>query len=131
LADPCDTPPALTIKHLYIALFRIIQTGLTGREEIIQTKEILRKIEKSRADDDQLLAAAIQWLAYMDQRNPPSDMEAQETGIASKLIDWAVTTPLCREELDSNIEKLKTLKSETTATLRKLKIGTHLSLSED
>lgn len=131
LSDPCDTPPAPTVKHLYIALFKIIQTGVTGREEIIQTKETLQKIEKSKAASDQFLVAAVEWLDYMDQRNHSLDVEANEIGIASKLIDWAVTTPMCREDLDINIEKLKTLKSETTATLRKLKIGASLSLDED
>lgn len=127
LADPCDSPPSLTIKHLYIALLKIIQTDISEKEEQDRMRETLRKIEKSPAGNGNIITTTVEWLRYMDSKNIVSE-DVDEIGVASRLIDWAVTTTICREDLDSNVEKLKILKSENTATIKTLRSGTPLPL---
>jgi hypothetical protein len=128
LADPCDTPPALTIKHLYVALLKIIQTSIADIDEQDRTKETLRKVEKSAAGDQGILnndifMATVLWLTYMDPHHCPDAYKADEIEVASKLIDWAACTTICREDLDAKIEKLKFLKSENAATVKTLRSG--------
>ena len=120
LADPCDTPPSLTMKHLYVALLKIIQTDVVDQEIQDQMRETLRLVEKSASGNENILTAIIEWLTYMDPKHlPPSD----EIGVASQLIDWATATTVCRDELDANIEKLKLLKSENTTATKTLRSG--------
>ena len=121
LADPCDALPSLTIKHLYVALLKIIQTDITNRDEQNRIKDTLRQIEKSPAGSDSIFTAALEWLDYMDSTCPPPD--GNQVAVASKMIDWAIGTIVCRDELDIDFEKLKTLKSENTAAIKKLKSG--------
>jgi hypothetical protein len=100
---------------------KIIQIDLDEKEEQERMRDTIRQVEKSTSGDENILAATIQWLKYMDPKY--SAAEADEIGVASKLIDWAVGTSICRDELDSNIEKLKALKSENLATLKTLRSG--------
>ena len=72
LADPCDTLPSLTIKHLYVALLKIIQTDITDQDIQDQMKETLRLVEKSASGNENILTATIEWLTYMDSKHPPS-----------------------------------------------------------
>ena len=120
LADPCDSPPALTIKHLFIALLKIIQTNIINEEEQSHLKDTIRQIEKSAAGDEKILTAVVEWLRYVDTKKTP---ENDEMGVACILIDWAIGTALCRDELDADLEKLKALKSENAATLKTLRSG--------
>jgi hypothetical protein len=122
LADPCDLPPSLTIKHLYVALLKIIQSDLTVKEDQERMKDTLKRVEKSVAGSENILAAATEWLNEMDKNHPVQ--ETDEITVASKLIDWAVGTTVCREEIDANVEKLKTLKAENLAAVKTLKTGT-------
>lgn len=121
LADPCDTLPSLTIKHLYVALLKIIQTDITDQDIQDRMKETLRLVEKSASGNEIILTATIEWLTYMDPKHPPP---SDETSVASQLIDWATATTVCRDELDANIEKLKLLKSENATTMKTLRSGT-------
>ena len=83
-------------------------------------KETLRRVEKSAAGNENILAATIEWLKHMDSKHcTPSN----ELGVATNLIDWAISTTLCRGELNGELEKLKTLKSETTASMKTLRSG--------
>jgi hypothetical protein len=122
LADPCDLPPSLTIRHLYAALLKIIQSDLTVKEDQERMTETLKRVEKSGGDIEKILAAAIEWLNEMDKSHPMSEVD--EITVASKLIDWAVGTTICREEIEANVEKLKTLKAENVAAVKTLKTGT-------
>jgi hypothetical protein len=124
LGDLCDSPPPLTIKHLFLGLFKIIQLHLTDNDEQDRLKDTLRQIEKSPAGSENILNAAIQWLGYMD--NKYSSPENDEMDVACGLIDWAICTTICRDELDADIEKLKTLKAENTAALKTLRTGNFL-----
>jgi hypothetical protein len=121
LSDPCETPPAITIKHLYIALLKIIQTDLAETEEQDRMKETIRTIEKCASGHENILAAATEWLKYMDPKHLPA--EDNEIAVASKLVDWASCTSTCREEFDNNIEALKTLQKENLATVKTIKTG--------
>jgi hypothetical protein len=125
LADPCESYPSLTIKHLFAALFKIIQTSI-DKDEQDYMKETLKKIEKSSAGHEIILATAKEWLVHMDDKTtlpPDTGSPEEEMSVASKLIDWAIGTATCRDDLDSNIEKLKSLKSENTATGKQLRTG--------
>ena len=121
LADACDTPPALTIKHLYAALLKIIQVDITAQDEAERMKHTLRQVEKSPAGHENILVAVMEWLTHMDSKHCPSADD--EIAVACKLIDWAISTSVCRDQLDANIEKLKTLKSENTAAVKALRSG--------
>jgi hypothetical protein len=121
MADPCDTPPSLTIKHLYAALLKIIQSDLTSKDDQERMKETLKRVEKSGSGSENVLAATVEWLNEMDAKHPVS--EDDEIVVACKLIDWAVGTTVCREEIDANVEKLKTLKSDNLAAVKTMKAG--------
>ncbi len=118
LAEPCDTPPSLTLKHLYVALLKIIQADIADKDIQDRMKETLRLVEKSASGNENILTATIEWLTYMDPKHPPP---SDGIGVASQLIDWAAATTVCRDELDANIEKLKLLKSETASTMKTLR----------
>ena len=118
LAEPCDTPPSLSIKHLYVALLKIVQADITDEDIQDQMKETLRLVEKSASGNENILTATIEWLTYMDPKHPPP---SDGIGVASQLIDWAAATTVCRDELDANIEELKLLKSETAGTMKTLR----------
>jgi hypothetical protein len=122
LSDPCETPPPLTIKHLYMALLKIIQTGLAEKEEQERMKETIRTIEKCASGHENILATTREWLKYMDPKHPPR--EGDEIFVASKLIDWALCTTVCRDELETNVETLKTLQKENLAAQKTLRTGT-------
>lgn len=108
------------MKHLFAALFKIIQVDLTEKDELELMKETLKKVEKSTAGHENILLATRDWLATMgDKLVPETEME-----VACKLIDWAVGTSVCRNEMESDIEKLKPLKSENVAALKTLRTGT-------
>jgi len=128
LSDPCETPPALTIKHFYIALLKIIQTGLAEEEVQERMKETIRTIEKCASGHENILAATREWLMYMDPKHPPA--EGDEILVASKLIDLALCTSVCRDELDNNVEALKTLQKENLATQKTLRTGTFAFFSK-
>jgi hypothetical protein len=125
LGDPCDIPSSLAIKHLLAALLKIIQVDLTENDEKELMKETLKKVEKTSAGNENILSTTRDWLATMgDKIVPETDME-----VACKLIDWAVGTSVCRTEMDSDIEKLRLLKSENTAAMKTLRTGIpHISL---
>src|ERR1700737_1318820 len=109
LADPCESCPSLTMKHLFAALFKIIQTSIVDKNDQDYMKEKLKKIEKSSAGHEIILVTAKEWLVHMDDKTtlPPSTgSPEEEMSVASKLIDWAIGTATCRDDLDSNIEKL-------------------------
>jgi hypothetical protein len=122
LSDPYEKPPALTIKHLYVALLKIIQNDLSENGEQERMKETIRAVEKSASGHENILAAAIEWLKFMDPKHPPQD-DDDEIAVASKLIGWAICTSTCRDELDKNIEALKTLQKENLATVKTMKTG--------
>jgi hypothetical protein len=122
LTDPCESPSPLTMKHLYVALLKIIQTDVIVKEDQDRMKETIRKIEKSAAGNENIITATIEWLTYMDPKHPPSTSD-NEIAIACRLIDWAIGTTICREDLESNIEKLRILKSENANTLKTLRTG--------
>lgn len=121
MADPCDTPPSLTIRHLYAALLKIIQSDLTEKDDQERMKQTLKRVEKSGAGSENVLGATVEWLNEMDPKHPISGDD--EIVVACKLIDWAVATTVCREEMDANVEKLRTLKSENLAAVKTLKAG--------
>jgi hypothetical protein len=106
------------MKHLFLALMRIVQCDVTMKDRAAVIKEIIRKIEKSPAGEEGIILAAKEWLGTVDSRNAD---EIDEITTASRLIDHAITTTTCRAELDVNLEKLKTLKSEHTAALKSLR----------
>jgi hypothetical protein len=118
-------PPSLPIKHLFVGLLKIIQSDLTQKEDQERMTETLRRVEKSVAGSENILAATIEWLNEMDKIHPVSGSD--EITVASKLIDWAVGTTVCREEIEANVEKLKSLKAENLAALKTLKTGTFQS----
>src|SRR5271156_4635881 len=66
LSDPYETLPALTIKHLYVGLLKIIQNDLSEKEEQERMKETIRTVEKSASGHENILAATKEWLRYMD-----------------------------------------------------------------
>jgi hypothetical protein len=105
-----------------VGLLKIIQSDLTQKEDQERMKETLRRVEKSIAGSENILAATIEWLNEMDKNHPVSG--GDEIIVASKLIDWAVGTTVCREEIEANVGKLKTLKAENLAALKTLKTGT-------
>jgi hypothetical protein len=108
------------MKHLFAALLKIIQVDLTEKDELDLMKETLKKVEKSTAGHKNILLATRDWLATMgDKLVPETEME-----VACRLIDWAVGTSVCRNEMDSDIEKLKTLKSENVTAIKTLRTGT-------
>lgn len=108
------------MKHLFAALLKIIQVDLTEKDELELMKETLKKVEKSAAGHENILLATRDWLATMgDKLASETEME-----VACKLIDWAIGTSVCRNEMDSDIEKLKTLKSENIAAIKALRTGT-------
>lgn len=107
------------MKHLFVALLKIIQVDLTEKDDQEVMKETLRKVEKSTAGHENVLIATKEWLATMGDKLVP-DTEMQ---IACKLIDWAVGTSVCRNDMESDIEKLRILKSETTAAMKTLRTG--------
>ena len=75
-------------------------------------------MEKSPAGDEMIPFAAKEWLSHIDSR---STDDATDLMIASRLIDHAIMTATCREEMDSNLEKLKSVKTEYTATVKSLR----------
>lgn len=82
-------------------------------------KDTLKKIEKSPAGHENVLAATVEWLTAM------GDTYIQETEmeIACKLIDWAAGTTVCRDDMESDIEKLRILKSENVTAIKALRTG--------
>ena len=110
-----------------MALLKIIQTGLVEKEEQERMKETIRTIEKCASGHENILAATREWLKYMDPKHPPR--EDDEIFVASKLIDWALCTAVCRDELETNVETLKTLQKETLAEQKTLRIGTSPHIS--
>jgi|SRR5271156_1936034 len=121
LADPCEQIPALTLRHLYTSLLKMIQLDIVEQEEQSMMKETLRKVEKSSSGSEISLNAIVEWLQFMD---PKHDVPNNEIRIACKLIDWAIGTFTCRSELETNVEKLKTIKSDHAANIKTLKTGT-------
>lgn len=105
------------MKHLYVALLKIIQVDIPAQEEE-RMKQTLKLVEKSPAGHENILKAVVEWLT-MDPKHIP---KADEAAAASKLIDRAIGTSVCRDELDAQIEKLKTLKSENSATAKALRL---------
>jgi len=128
LSDPCETPPPLTVKHLYIALLKIIQMDIAEKEEQERMRETIRAIEKCASGHENILAIAKEWLRYMDPKHPP--VEGDEILVASKLIDWALCTSVCRDELDQNVEALKTLQKDNVSTVKTLRTGTFHALQD-
>jgi uncharacterized membrane protein YkvA (DUF1232 family) len=125
LADPCDTPPALPMKHLFTALFRIIQTDLENRDEQDHTRETIRKVEKAASGADVIRESVVEWLTFMDPKVMARvEGEVDDLVLASMLIDWAVSSKSCREEMDANIESLRVLKTENTQSVKTLRSGT-------
>src|SRR5205814_8735421 len=57
LSDPRDSPPSLTIKHLYVALLKIIQVDVVENDEKDRIKETIRRVEKSAAGNKIILEA--------------------------------------------------------------------------
>jgi hypothetical protein len=127
LADPCDTPPALTIKHLFAALFRIVQADFKNKDDQDLIKETIRKIEKSAAGNKVIKEAVMEWLAYMDPKVMSQlegkGKEADDIHLAAILIDWAISSTTCRNEMETNLETLRILKNENTASLKTLRTG--------
>lgn len=101
----------------------MIQLDIVEQEEQSMMKETLRKVEKSSSGSEISLNAIIEWLQFMD---PKHEVPQTEVGVACKLIDWAIGTFTCRAELDANVEKLKTLKSDHAANIKTLKTGIFL-----
>ena len=119
LGDPCDIPSSLATKHLFVALLKIIQVDLTEKDEQELMKETLKKIEKASAGHENVLAATMEWLGTMgDKYVPETEME-----VACSLIDWAVGTSVCRDDMESDVEKLRILKSENAAAIKALRTG--------
>jgi hypothetical protein len=107
-----------------VSILKIIQTDIMDKEEQDRMKDTLRQVEKSPAGSETVLSATIDWLTYMDTKHPPRSDD--EIIVASKLIDWAVGTTVCRQDLEANLEKLKTLKSESSAEIKTLRSGNSL-----
>jgi len=126
LADPCDTPPALTMKHLFAALFRIIQVDLTNKDEQDRIKEMIRVIEKSAAGSKVIQESVIEWLSFMDGKvmsQIDGEGEVDDVFLAAILVDWAVSSATCREEMEANLESLRVVKIENAAALKTLRTG--------
>jgi hypothetical protein len=115
-SDPCDMPSALAIKHLYLGLFKMIESGVKNAEDKKMIWEAIKTVEKSAAANEKIRNAVVEWLNYMDNKPPPED----EIGLANKLMDWALITPILRNELENHATILKTFKSETTTTLKSM-----------
>jgi len=114
------------MKHLFAALFRIMQVDLTNKDEQDHIKETIRIIEKSAAGSKVIQESVIDWLSFMDEKmmsQVDREGEVDDVFLAAILIDWAVSSMTCREEMEVNIESLRVLKSEISATLKTLRTG--------
>jgi len=114
------------MKHLFAALFRIIQVDLTNKDEQDRIKETIRIIEKSAAGSKVIQESVNDWLVFMDEKfmsQLDGEREVDDVFLGAILIDWAVSSVTCREEMEVNIESLRVLKSENAATLKTLRIG--------
>jgi hypothetical protein len=117
LAEPCDAIPELTQKHLFLALLKIIQCDVYEKGNSIN--ETIRMVEKSAAGSDVILQAITFWLRDMD----PKSVVEEWDEVACGLIDWAIITRTCREEMEFDQEKLKGLKGEYTTKVKQLRLG--------
>ena len=114
------------MKHLFAALFRIMQVDLTNKDEQDHIKETIRIIEKSAVGSKVIQESVIDWLSFMDEKmmsQVDREGEVDDVFLAAILIDWAVSSMTCREEMEVNIESLRVLKSEISATLKTLRTG--------
>jgi hypothetical protein len=105
------------MKHLFLALMKILQCDVVSKEQANRVKESIRKIEKSSAGDENILVVVREWLE--NDTHLPED--ANDLVIASHLINSAAMTSVCREDLEANFEKLKSLKFEHTAYVKQLR----------
>ena len=94
--------------------------------------ETLRRVEKSPAGSANIMTATLEWLGFMEgvKVRKADDEEEDGMAVASRLVDWALTTPTCREELDAAVEKRKPLKSENIAALKQLRQGKELYIRQ-
>lgn len=102
-----------------MALLKIIQVDLTEKDDQERMKDTLKKIEKSPAGHENVLAATMEWLGTMGNKKVPET----EIKVACTLIDWAVGTSVCRDDMESDVEKLRILKSENAAAIKALRTG--------
>lgn len=114
------------MKHLFSALFHIIQADLENKDEQDQIKETMRKIDKSAAGSEIIQKSVIEWLTFMDPRVMAKiDVKkgVDDMVLATMLIDRAISSATCREEMENNLEALRLLKSANTAAAKALRTG--------